>query len=97
MASSSASQWQHGACVWPVTASEYHAGQGRAASKADLSWKANALRHSFISYRLAQTKDMAAVALEAGNSPTMIFRALPGIGHRRGGGGLVRHPSGQRR
>ena len=38
-----------------------------------LPWKANALRHSFISYRLAKTKDIAAVALEAGNSPRMIF------------------------
>ena len=38
------------------------------------TWKRNALRHSFISYRLAVVKDVAAVALEAGNSPTMIFR-----------------------
>ena len=38
------------------------------------TWKRNALRHSFISYRLAVLKDVAAVALEAGNSPTMIFR-----------------------
>jgi len=38
------------------------------------AWKRNALRHSFISYRLAVLKDVAAVALEAGNSPTMIFR-----------------------
>jgi integrase len=59
--------------VWPVTLSKYHAEQALAASKAGLSWKANALRHSFISYRLAQTKDIAAVALEAGNSPQMIF------------------------
>jgi len=38
------------------------------------TWKRNALRHSFISYRLAVLKDVAAVAIEAGNSPTMIFR-----------------------
>ena len=38
-----------------------------------MAWKANALRHSFISYRVALTKDIAAVALEAGNSPKMIF------------------------
>ena len=38
-----------------------------------MTWKANALRHSFISYRVALTKDIAAVALEAGNSPKMIF------------------------
>jgi hypothetical protein len=34
----------------------------------------NGLRHSFCSYRLAQTNNAAQVALEAGNSPTMIFR-----------------------
>ena len=38
-----------------------------------MAWKANALRHSFISYRVAQTRDIAAVALEAGNSPKMVF------------------------
>jgi len=37
-------------------------------------WKHNALRHSFISYRVAQTKNVAQVALEAGNSPGMIFK-----------------------
>ncbi len=38
------------------------------------SWKHNALRHSFISYRLAAIKNAAEVALEAGNSPQMIFK-----------------------
>jgi hypothetical protein len=38
------------------------------------SWKHNALRHSFISYRVAQTQNVAQVALEAGNSPQMIFQ-----------------------
>ncbi len=38
------------------------------------AWKHNALRHSFISYRVAQTQNVAQVALEAGNSPQMIFR-----------------------
>jgi len=37
-------------------------------------WKANALRHSFISYRLAEIQDVNRVALEAGNSPKMIFQ-----------------------
>ena len=36
-------------------------------------WKHNALRHSFISYRVADIKNVAQVALEAGNSPAMIF------------------------
>lgn len=34
---------------------------------------ANGLRHSFISYRVAKIKDVQEVALEAGNSPQMIF------------------------
>lgn len=38
------------------------------------AWKHNALRHSFISYRLAAINDTAKVALEAGNSPQMIFQ-----------------------
>ena len=36
--------------------------------------EANALRHSYASYRLADIKDAARVALEMGNSPTMLFR-----------------------
>ncbi len=36
--------------------------------------KRNALRHSYISYRLAKIKDTPRVALECGNSPTMIFK-----------------------
>jgi integrase len=37
-------------------------------------WKHNGLRHSFISYRLAEVMNTAQVALEAGNSETMIFK-----------------------
>lgn len=36
-------------------------------------WKHNALRHSFISYRVAETQNVAQVALEAGNSPRVVF------------------------
>ena len=39
-----------------------------------MKWKQNALRHSFISYRMALVKDANQVALEAGNSPDIIFR-----------------------
>ena len=39
-----------------------------------VKWKKNALRHSFISYRVAETQDVAKVALEAGNSPQIIFQ-----------------------
>lgn len=38
------------------------------------NWPNNALRHSFGSYHLAQFKDAAALALQMGNSPTIIFR-----------------------
>jgi len=44
------------------------------ARSAEVAWVKNGLRHSFCSYRLAQTNNAAQVALEAGNSPTMIFR-----------------------
>jgi hypothetical protein len=41
----------------------------------DLTWAKNGLRHSFISYRLAILYDTARVALEAGNSPEVIFES----------------------
>ena len=37
-------------------------------------WKHNALRHSFISYRLAVIQNVNQVAFEAGNSAQMIFK-----------------------
>jgi integrase len=37
------------------------------------AWAKNGLRHSYISYRLAIVHDTARVALEAGNSPEVIF------------------------
>jgi integrase len=40
----------------------------------EFTWKPNALRHSYASYRLADVKDAARVALEMGNSPSMLFR-----------------------
>ena len=42
--------------------------------KAGLGWRQNALRHSYASYRLADTPDAARVALEMGNSPEKLFR-----------------------
>lgn len=44
----------------------------RLADRAGVAWKHNALRHSYISYRVAEIGDIPRVALEAGNSPTMI-------------------------
>lgn len=45
----------------------------RVAARACITWHANVLRHSYCSYRLAAIQDVAQVALEAGNSPAMIF------------------------
>lgn len=55
--------------VKAINASRVERGQ-----KPDFAWKHNALRHSFISYRVAVVQNVAQVALEAGNSPQMIFR-----------------------
>ena len=44
----------------------------RLAERAKVEWKHNALRHSFISYRVAETQNIPQVSLEAGNSPKMI-------------------------
>lgn len=39
-----------------------------------MKWPQNGLRHSYISYRVAEIQNVAQVALEAGNSPAIIFR-----------------------
>ena len=46
----------------------------RLAPLAGVEWKRNALRHSYISYRVAVTKNVHQVSLEAGNSAQMIFK-----------------------
>jgi integrase len=61
--------------IWPHSHPYFHERQREAAVGAGLkAWKPNALRHGFISYRLAQVQSAPQVALEAGNSPTMIFQ-----------------------
>jgi hypothetical protein len=39
-----------------------------------IKWPNNVLRHSFISYRIAIVQSADQVALEAGNSPSIIFK-----------------------
>ena len=39
-----------------------------------IGWPHNVLRHSYISYRIAKVKSADQVALEAGNSPSIIFK-----------------------
>ena len=51
-----------------------HEAVKRLSTRAGVPWKHNALRHSFISYRCAETQDVAKTSFEAGNSPKMIHR-----------------------
>lgn len=59
-----------------VPISDSSGAMGDVAVKARIpgGWRQNGLRHSFISYRVAETGDVPRTALEAGNSPRMIFR-----------------------
>jgi integrase len=65
--------------ILPSGADYYHeqmreaAGKTKTAKMPAVELKHNALRHSFISYRVASIQNVAQVALEAGNSPAMIF------------------------
>jgi len=65
--------------VWPHGHDDfYDVQQETAAATATgdapaLKWKVNALRHSFISYRVADVQNVNQVALESGNSATVIF------------------------
>ena len=46
----------------------------KSTTETPLRWKRNGLRHSFISYRVAEVQSADKVALEVGNSPQMIFK-----------------------
>jgi integrase len=60
--------------VWKGTRKDLLRARAACVKEADTAWKDNACRHSFISYRLADIQNAAQVALEAGNSPQIIFR-----------------------
>jgi integrase len=60
--------------VWPHSLPYLFELQRDTAKQAGVEWKHNALRHSFITYRVADIKNVAEVALEAGNSPDIIFQ-----------------------
>jgi integrase len=59
-----------------ITMADPSGAMGDTAIKAGIpgGWRQNALRHSFISYRVAETGDVARTSLEAGNSPKIVFR-----------------------
>jgi integrase len=65
---------RNGGRVWRHSKPWFFEAIRNAALDAKIKWKQNALRHSFISYRLADIQDVNRVALEAGTSPQMIFR-----------------------
>jgi integrase len=60
--------------VWPHSHAYLYEMLEQVTASSKVKWKDNGLRHSFISYRVAETEDVAKVSLEAGNSPQMIFR-----------------------
>ncbi len=59
--------------VWAGAHFGFYKTMQKTAAKAGIPWRHNALRHSFCSYRLAVLQNAAQCALEAGNSPAMIF------------------------
>lgn len=59
--------------VWQDTARNWSVAQEATAAASGVEWKRNGTRHSFASYRLAQTQSAAQVSLECGNTPAMVF------------------------
>ena len=62
-----------GARVWPRSKDCFFHEMRDTAAAARIKWAQNALRHSWISYRVAEIQDVNRVALEAGNSPQIII------------------------
>jgi integrase len=60
--------------VWPFGHEPFYKAQQDTARAAAVPWKQNALRHSFISYRLAIARNEQQVAFESGNSPSMVHK-----------------------
>ena len=56
-----------------IAASQYQKEVSALARALKIGWPHNVLRHSYISYRIAKAKSADQVALEAGNSPSIIF------------------------
>jgi integrase len=60
--------------VFPYSRLNFDEVQTGTAAAAEIEWNDDALRHSFISYRVAQTSDVPRVSLESGASPGLIFK-----------------------
>jgi integrase len=51
---------------------EYRKELNKAAATAEVEWERNSLRHSYGTYRMAQTRNASVVAEEMGNSPNIV-------------------------
>ena len=60
--------------IWGGGYTQFYDAQNFTAEKAGIDWKRNALRHSYASYRFAQTTDAGLVAGELGNSVNMVHK-----------------------
>lgn len=65
---------KHTGRVWQRTSNDLQHVRSATVKAAGAAWKDNGARHSYISYRLAEIQDAAKVALEAGNSPNVVFK-----------------------
>jgi integrase len=73
------SQWlaayaRHRGQVWHGSEHELQDARAATVQASGVKWRDNGCRHSYISYRLAEIQDAAKVALEAGNSPNVVFK-----------------------
>ncbi len=60
--------------VWRAGHEAFYTAQRRCAAAAGVTWRANGLRHSYGTYKMAITRDAVRVAHEMGNSPEVIHR-----------------------
>ena len=60
--------------IWKGTPKTLREARAATVKKSGVAWKDNGARHSFISYRLAETQDVGKVSMEAGNSPAVVFK-----------------------
>jgi len=60
--------------IWKGNENDLQDARAATVKASGVKWKDNGCRHSFISYRLAEIQNAAQVALEAGNSPNVVFK-----------------------
>ena len=63
-----------GGFVWGGSHEAFYDAQQTTAAAAGVKWKQNGLRHSYASYRFAQTSDAGRVAGELGNSAAVVHK-----------------------